>query len=336
MASAGQGNVGANLGSALLQGRQARINQSVAEAEKAAAMKKSQQELEKYQSEQILKAQKEGFQTPVFTGTGYGMEPLQMDPNMPQPSAGFSEKTLEYYDPASGQAVLIQSDGAGGVRAVDLLGRPWQGDTSKLVNPRLDPNVQGSIAENKALGGARGATQAEAEATLPSVQRGLDRTRRDFTSFFDDHLKVRDAQGNLVDINKTPFDPETMTVEESVALRGATGSFQGELGTFNPQALFDQDVKNAQRALSKFEAEGFLEKLVSSKAEGATFGSLTAPEQEALTASYSLAVDPTVDGPTRVKAYQTLMEDLEAIANITKARAKKGGTGLSDNAKQYF
>lgn len=169
MASAGQGNAGANLGSALLQGRQARINQSVAEAEKAAAMKKSQQELEKYQSEQILKAQKEGFQTPVFTGTGYGMEPLQMDPNMPQPSAGFSEKTSSLYDKDSGQTVTQLVDGNGNIRLVNAAGQPWNGNPASLIDPRFDPQLQRDIAAGKSGGNIAGAEQAQAEVDLPSL-----------------------------------------------------------------------------------------------------------------------------------------------------------------------
>lgn len=104
LASAGQGNVGANLGQALFQGRQQRISEASKAAEAAAAAKKQQSELEKYQSEQILKAQKEGFMAPTFTGTGYGMEALQKDPNAPASLTGRVGTTpQEYYNPETKQ-----------------------------------------------------------------------------------------------------------------------------------------------------------------------------------------------------------------------------------------
>lgn len=311
ISTANNPNRAQNLGQALLLGRQARMDEAMQRAQAAAAKRKEQIEMTgkgMYETDAGF-----GRRRTVQTPTGV----VLVEDTAPTGETSYSqvyappEKTAEPKDSWTISSTPVTlPDG----RQVLYKINKYTGEMQEVGAPAVKPGGPGGAASGP-----------KAEANRASNLQRYSTDLENFVSYF----PVMDKSGRPVPpetLVKGGFDPRTMKVTESAPL--ATGALSG-LPSLTDTA---QDVDALRKKINSNE---FIDNLLSAKASGATFGSLTEGEAAKLETFRSVIADPKTPPQRIIQEYIALQRYIDnEIA--PKYQGGQQGPTLSPAAQRYF
>jgi hypothetical protein len=332
----GRMNGGQSLATALLSGRQARLQQIQAETEKNAAERKAKTELQARQGDiykdYALKGYT-GIQFPDTTAnpsanpyipTSATYNP-KLDPST-QGSADFGVNAPVFVNPKTGGYATLRQDKAGNQFLQDVTGKRIT-DATGFVMASQDPEAQRALAAAKAAGGVEGGAQADAANALPGAEDN-SKMYKDVIRSYMNFYPVRDnATGMQIDPTSTQFNPATMTAGETNSL---TSGITAGLPSIRPSG---REIDTLRKQIASRE---FIDQLIGSKAQGATFGSLTEGEGKKIEGYRTVLADPDATPRQRASASYNLFQEIDKATARIRAKASGKKTELSPSASKYF